>query len=102
MDQRSSRIANRGALLSASEEFPSQFRRPKHIRGALQVVGHRRDADFSSCPGQSTQQQTGMSERGGSGSVNAATPISWRFYLGTPRFCLPVRLWALRRPPSNP
>jgi thiamine pyrophosphate-dependent acetolactate synthase large subunit-like protein len=43
------RFVNRVAVLSGVKKFPSQFRSPKHIRDALQVVGHCRDADFSSC-----------------------------------------------------
>jgi len=43
------RFVNRVAVLSGVKKFPSQFRSPKHIRDALQVVGHCSDADFSSC-----------------------------------------------------
>jgi hypothetical protein len=56
------RLANSVAVLSGSKEFPRQFHCPKYIRYTLQVVSHYRDADFSSCTGQSTHQQTGMSE----------------------------------------
>lgn len=38
--------------LSGVEEFHRQLRRPNHIRDALQVVGHCREADFSSCAAQ--------------------------------------------------
>jgi hypothetical protein len=48
--------------LSGLMKRSSQLGRAEHIHHALDVVCHRRQADFDLCTGQPTHQQTGMSE----------------------------------------
>jgi hypothetical protein len=48
--------------LSGVLERLRQFDRAEHVCNALEVVCHRREADFNPCTGQSAHQQTWMSE----------------------------------------
>lgn len=48
--------------LSGVMERLRQFDRAEHVCNALEVVCHRREADFNPCTGQSAHQQTWMSE----------------------------------------